>query len=380
MRQAKPFVSMQHANLPRLIAAVVLALTLSACRQWNIPFLDSDEPEQQQPQPATTGDEPATDTDSPATPVTLGQIVASLQAGESASARRQLDRYLERNPDSPTARELLRQLDADPQQYLGAESFAYRVRPGDTLADIAAKHLGDPLKFYALARYNGIDRPELLYPGQILRIPGQRADDDRAPQRAEPLQEAERYLAMNKFERALDALEGIDADQRAQGLRGQGYRGLIRARLAAGDVETARDWLQIANEQQPESGAWQEWLQPLGNRTQVAYWRQAGDVAYSEGRKLDALQAYDEAARFNWGVEATRQRLAEIRGELVREYHEAALINYRNQRLDRAITLWTRALTVDPDFERARLYRERAKELKQRLRALGSADPAAGEG
>jgi len=37
---------------------------------------------------------------------------------------------------------------------------------------LAGRFLGDPLLFYALARYNGLRSPESLSAGQVLRIPG----------------------------------------------------------------------------------------------------------------------------------------------------------------------------------------------------------------
>jgi len=37
---------------------------------------------------------------------------------------------------------------------------------------LAARYLGDPLRFYILARYNGIATPADLRVGQVLKIPG----------------------------------------------------------------------------------------------------------------------------------------------------------------------------------------------------------------
>jgi len=51
---------------------------------------------------------------------------------------------LERNPK--LANMLLEQLSADPEEYLGTESYSYQVKPGDTLAAIAERFLGDGLK------------------------------------------------------------------------------------------------------------------------------------------------------------------------------------------------------------------------------------------
>ena len=47
------------------------------------------------------------------------------------------------------------------------------VRPGDTLWDLAAAHLGDPMKWPLLhdANRGTVRNPDLIYPGQALRIP-----------------------------------------------------------------------------------------------------------------------------------------------------------------------------------------------------------------
>lgn len=44
----------------------------------------------------------------------------------------------------------------------------YTIRTGDTLRDIGARH---GVSREELARLNGIDEPDLLFPGQELRIP-----------------------------------------------------------------------------------------------------------------------------------------------------------------------------------------------------------------
>ena len=44
----------------------------------------------------------------------------------------------------------------------------YTVRTGDTLGDIGARH---GVTRDELARLNGIDEPDLIFPGQELRIP-----------------------------------------------------------------------------------------------------------------------------------------------------------------------------------------------------------------
>ena len=91
-----------------------------------------------------------------------------------------------------------------------------------------------------------------------------------------------------------------------------------------------------------------------------------------EGRKEEALRAFDRALALQPGLEPARSHRRELKDRLVNEYHEAAVVHYRNQRLDEALALWDKALKLDPGFEPAQGYRARALELKRRLRELES--------
>ena len=48
--------------------------------------------------------------------------------------------------------------------------IVHRVVPGDTLWDIAERYLGDPFQYPALARLSQIRNPDLIYPGNVIRI------------------------------------------------------------------------------------------------------------------------------------------------------------------------------------------------------------------
>jgi hypothetical protein len=66
----------------------------------------------------------------------------------------------------PAARRPARQTEVRP--------VVYRIRPGDTLSEIAARHLGDWSRWREIARLNDLD-PELLMPGQAIRVPSRSA-------------------------------------------------------------------------------------------------------------------------------------------------------------------------------------------------------------
>jgi len=58
-----------------------------------------------------------------------------------------------------------------PQQTPAAiDEIVHQVVPGDTLWDIAAHHLDDPLQYAELARLSQISNPDLIYPGDIIHI------------------------------------------------------------------------------------------------------------------------------------------------------------------------------------------------------------------
>lgn len=94
-------------------------------------------------------------------------------------ARAELKAVLAVSPTNPAALQLMRDMDQDPVAALGQQSFNYTVRPRETLMTLTGRFLGDPLKFYLLARYNDIASPADVTAGQVVKIPG-------LPRRAPP--------------------------------------------------------------------------------------------------------------------------------------------------------------------------------------------------
>lgn len=47
----------------------------------------------------------------------------------------------------------------------------YIVKKGDTLSAIARDHLGNASRWPEIAKLNGIDNPDLIHPGDELRLP-----------------------------------------------------------------------------------------------------------------------------------------------------------------------------------------------------------------
>lgn len=64
------------------------------------------------------------------------------------------------------ARELVKEKDED------SGDTVYTVKSGDTLSAIAERYYGDAGQYKKLAHHNNISNPDLIQPGQKLRIPG----------------------------------------------------------------------------------------------------------------------------------------------------------------------------------------------------------------
>ncbi|MDP9025594.1 MAG: LysM peptidoglycan-binding domain-containing protein [Candidatus Eremiobacteraeota bacterium] len=112
-------------------------------------------------------------------------ILEELVAGEDHAAKARLKALIKREPMNPSARLLNDSIERDPKELLGPESYLYTVVVGDTIVGIAQRTLGNALKAYQLARYNGLTAPIVLTAGQKLRIPGEPPHLEQ-PHRPEP--------------------------------------------------------------------------------------------------------------------------------------------------------------------------------------------------
>jgi hypothetical protein len=124
--------------------------------------------------PASPGEKPtrATPKAAPKAEGNTGPVVEALWKGDSAKADKLLRKILKNTPNDPLARKLQREITEDPHKVLGSDNYPYKVKPGETLWGLAQRILGDPMMFYALARYNEITVPQSLAAGSTIRIPG----------------------------------------------------------------------------------------------------------------------------------------------------------------------------------------------------------------
>lgn len=243
--------------------------------------------------------------------LSLATIVnEKIQHGRYAEGETALRQYLVEHPGDGAARAMLHQLTVVPAQMLGRHARDYTAKSGDSYSNLAARYLGDASLFVVLARYNGSDNPSDLRVGQTLRLPLSTSGTS-------------------------EVAGGVVADA-------------LTSRAATGTQASA-----------------------IIDTSPAAKARRLQDESVAllrAGRKQDALQRLDQALLLQPKLKPNGAIATSLRKQLVANYHEQAVVLYRDQKLDPAIALWDRVLAIDPGFEPAVIYRARALELKRRLK------------
>jgi tetratricopeptide (TPR) repeat protein len=234
------------------------------------------------------------------------ESINPLQAGDAATGRGLVEQALALDPNNELARLLMRQLTADPVAELGSVNFAYTIQRDDTLARLAQRFLGDRHLFYILARYNDIAQPNRIQVGQVIRIPGKAPPRAAEPAAAEPPKPAQPAPAPTVPPAPVD--DG-SAARLADG----------RERERKGDLE-------------------------------------------------GALAAYMEILRRDPAHAEAKQRSAAVRKRLADRYYAEGTAAFARQDLDKSIAAWERVLELDPEHQNARLKRQQAIDLKERLK------------
>lgn len=243
-------------------------------------------------------------------------VIDLLEGGNEEQARKELQLALSLDPNNKLALNLMKQMTEDPVATLGKESFPYVVRSGDTLSRIAGRFLGDIYSFHILARYNNIKVPRQVGAGQTLRIPG------KAPPPA----------ALN--EPARPAPPRVEP-----------------APAAAAPPPPPPPPPPVAETVSPAETAFR-----------------SGDAASKAGMLEKALSDYKKAAALGHPAaaaqaDATAKRLVDI-------HSRNAMAAMARQDLDGAVRSWDRVLEIEPDNETARLEKQKALRLKDKVKAL----------
>lgn len=335
------------------------------------------------------------------------KAIALLQTGEEEKAKKKLSMALHLDPNNKRAKKFLKQINTDPETYLGKEYSHYTVQYGESLSIIAKNFLGDSLEFYILARYNAIKNPDLLKSGQVIKIPKKTRVPRVTPQvREEPQKEAPKvslpvpaplekepekkvvrkkepqsveveYAAANqlykagKYQEAIDLLQ--DAMERGTAeIKVRDLMVLIYSEYALYLIHQdkfldAQKLLQNAVALRPDDKRLKERLANLENKLAVQRLYKNGLAALKAGSPDKAHEAFIQVLEVEPDHAKAQEQLTKLRPALIDFYNKKALLAYRRQHLKEAISAWDKVLELDPDHELARLNRVRALELQEKL-------------
>ncbi len=385
---------------------------------------------------------PTGDTDTSAKPDTTSKIVAKpgltpsqrntealnlLDKGKVEQARVELLASLAEWPaeKNPKAKDYLDQIDGDPVKLLGSKNFNYEVKKGETLASIAKEHLGDPFKFYALARYNGMDNPSLLKVGQTIKVPGKEPNPESVaaitpepgpepepdtppepdttekvdPPKPEPdttekvdppKPEPEELATERKMKLFAAAREKSDAGnlpgaieiiedaltQFPQDQMFKVYGGDVYGKFGGDLLE--QDKYQAAAEAAERGAALNPESADLAKRVADAKKGLRADGLYQDGQKyeasqanIEALESYKAALKVWPNHDPAQIALARVGPKVADEYYRAARTAYQRHDLEKALEYYDKTLEIDATHEPAKLERQRTIQLIDKLKQAG---------
>jgi tetratricopeptide (TPR) repeat protein len=312
------------------------------------------------------------------------QALDELQAGTPDKARPTLERLLVVEPNNSAGKNLLQQLGADPVETLGKEYFQYKTQSGDTLSRIAKRFLGDPYKFYILAKYNDIQIPGHLEAGQSIKVPGKRPArmpvEPGVATQAEPdtsdlkLSEAKTLYASSRFQ---DAINMLEATVREDGASAELKEFLITVYVdysgtlaSAGQLIAAKGLVTKALIAYPDNRRLRAQADLLARQVNVEQTYQAGLAAIKGAAWGKAYDLFVAVLATKPDHPRAKAKLQEIRPRVIEYFHRNATKAYRKQDMDEAISNWDKVLEIDPQNSLAKSNRARAVELKERLKNL----------
>lgn len=312
----------------RHILTIAAVLALAGCTSTSAP--PTPPPETQKPSAAAT--EPV-----PRPPATLAEqqqaqkvalrVADLLEAGTETEARSELDRALTLDPNNKLAQNFLRQLTVDPATALGTESFAYTVRPGETLSKIAGRYMNDIYAFYLLARYNDVKVPRLVSAGQTIRVPG-KAPPPEPPPVKQPRSEPPKHKSPKTSDKERVVVEREEAEP-------------------APPPPPVQPPPEVVS---PAEKAYREGL-----------------AAQRSGNRERAYQQFRHAAQLDPGHADARAKADQLRREIALQHERNARSAFARQDLEGAIRNWDRVLELEPGNDNARLEKQKAQSLKQKI-------------
>ncbi len=311
----------------------------------------------------------------------LSKAIALLSKGNAGQAKAELKAYLSKVPSSRMANSLLTQINTSVSDYFPTEFVAITLTNGESLSTIAKQYLGDALQFYALAQYNNIENPGKTTIGQVVHVPltkkAKAFIDFKIDKGMDTSSTEQDHQAESEFQ---DQNDDVETDEKVEPVTITGIE-LMRLLLTQKQYQDA-----IQVHEQLDSG------HKLGDNDKQAliaayrtraidttdsnpvlastYYQQAGNLVDSTGNSLSALEMFKLSMHLNSDNQISESRYTSLKSKITNAYHRDASLAYRRQELEKAIELWQKLLTVDPDHVHAINNLIQAQRLKDNLQRL----------
>lgn len=414
----------------KLALLLATAVSFSACQQLVLRPEPQPEakPVVQQPPQEHPPEPPAPPDKIPASQ-RVTKALQRLEQGDYENARNQLVWALQEKPGLQIADKLIQQIDADPIDYLGMKSYSYRVESGESLSIIAGKFLEDPMKFVILARYNKLENPSQLAPGDRIRVPGvmpaqvwrkpkkkphrpkpppdnttSRSDDGKSdsvdnsettpgpiidsepttlhstaptpPSLEQVLDSARKLHAAGDLPAAIYQLESggshFAGSRTLKSLEIDYDREYADLLIKQGELVKARDVLEKLVLLDGSKEQTVNDLIRVEDKLEARKLYTRGSDLLASGSVEEAYNVLTQALVYDPDNTLAKQAQTESRDKLTDTYHRKAMQHFRKQELDPAIALWDKILSLDPGHTLASGYKARALEMKQKLEKIES--------
>ncbi len=299
----------------------------------------------------------------------LSRAIKHLSNGRIEKAKTLLHQVLLADPDNANAHDFLRQINADPTDYLGDQYILYTAKPGDTMTKLADRVLKDHLKFFILTRYSGFNDPSSLVVGQQLKLPISTAavDGDWSTQQSLTL-EALALMDKRKYLAAIGILEPYH--QQNDSAMKELSDTLVRAYLAESrrrehqeDYQSALYYLEKAEAIAQGRPGLRNKISELERKAKAQQLYEMARSRLKEGEFEAALMAINESRTLDPDLEEAILIKERITRKLINAYHKQALKHFGKRELTEAIRYWNKVLRVDPTSQAAIAYKTRSLQM-----------------
>lgn len=298
-----------------------------------------------------------------------------LEKGDTRQARAELVAYKAAIPDSEPVNLLLDQIDSPVGDYFPTDYFVVDLGTGETLSTLAKAYLGNALKFYGLARYNGISNPSHVTVGQAIRIPrtsGAIAAKGLLKQKPSTASAAGQDPAAITSNESAVKTGAAGTETRWDEIRDDVAKGKHKRAIEKieeigleNDISTAQLEL-AASTYAARAGA----LRSGNSGSASEFFIKSSEIYLRLEKPEEALRAAESAVQASPGHKGARKAAVTAKQSVAEKYYRMGSAAFQKQELDAAVAHWSRVLEIDPGHSNAKLRRAQALELKEKLSKL----------